>query len=252
MINKIKEIFSITKFILNSSKFKSIFSIIICTCILNLFTMESGIKYEEAIFSSITNTLFLIIVIGILFVSSCFTLNFFDKEYSLILRLENKIKYLKTLLLSITIINMIIFCFAIALSILLLTFKYFGIISFGKISNYNMSYAIYNIFTFIKYFTVIDILSLLGICMYKCLGKISCCIYYLLVLMLYYTYPVSADIISSFNLKNLFFGYYIYPYQYASFHLELTSSVIFVCIMMLIMLLFIYIIPKYSKIKIDE
>ena len=154
-------------FILNSNKFKAIFLIIIITCIFNLFNIENGIKFEEAIFSSITCTLFIFVIIGILFISSCITLDLFDKEFAIILRYKNKLTYLKELLKLISLVNSILFGLAISITILFITFKYFGIITFGKISNYNIPFIIYNLFTIIKYYIIINILSLIGICLYN-------------------------------------------------------------------------------------
>lgn len=239
-------------FILNSNKFKAIFLIIIFTCIFNLFNIENGIAYEEAIFSSITSTLFLFVIIGILFISSCITLDLFDKEFGIILRYKNKLRYLKELLKLISLVNLIIFGLAISITILFTTFKYFGITTFDKMSNYNIPFIVYNLFTITKYYIIINILSLIGICLYKNFGKILCYIYYALIIILYYTYPVSNSIITNFNIKNLFFKYYIYPFQYANFYLELSFAIIFICLMLLIVHLAIYATVKYNKIKINE
>ncbi len=225
-------------FILNSNKFKAIFLIIIFTCIFNLFNIENGIAYEEAIFSSITSTLFLFVIIGILFISSCTTLDLFDKKFGIILRYKNKLEYLKELLKLISLVNLIIFGLAISITILFTTFKYFGITTFDKMSNYNIPFIVYNLFTITKYYIIINILSLIGICLYKNFGKILCYIYYALI--------------TNFNIKNLFFKYYIYPFQYANFYLELSFAIIFICLMLLIVHLAIYATVKYNKIKINE
>lgn len=225
---------------------------LILTCFLNLFNIQNGIVYEEAFFSSITNTLFLFVLISLLFISSCITLYYFDKDYTILLRYENKLKYLKKLFISISIVNLIVYCFAMVITLLLLSFKYFGCITFGKISSYNMPFFIYNIFTMIKYFIVINILSLIGICVYKNFGKVFSYIYYSIILILYYMLPVSVDIIGNFSIRNLLFKYYIFPFQYANFYLELLYSLIYICGMMLLIFLFISLTIKYNKVKIDE
>lgn len=252
MLNKLKIAFVYIKFILDSNKFKAIFLMLILTCFLNLFNIQNGIVYEEAFFSSITNTLFLFVLISLLFISSCITLYYFDKDYTILLRYENKLKYLKKLFISISIVNLIVYCFAMVITLLLLSFKYFGCITFGKISSYNMPFFIYNIFTMIKYFIVINILSLIGICVYKNFGKVFSYIYYSIILILYYMLPVSVDIIGNFSIRNLLFKYYIFPFQYANFYLELLYSLIYICGMMLLIFLFISLTIKYNKVKIDE
>lgn len=218
----------------------------------NSYNISSGIAYEEAIFSFISSSLFLFVILLVLFMSTCIILISFDKDYSILLRFKNKFDYLKNLFLSITIGNFLIYTFTIVISILLLTIKYFGRIYFSDIAYYHIPFVLYNFFTIIKYFVIVDILALIGVCIYKNLGRVFSYTYYILILILYYVYPVSMEIIGSFSIKNLFFKYHLYPYQYATFYLELSSLIITICTLILLTIFILCITVRFNKIKIDE
>lgn len=252
MLNSIKVNFSRVKYILDTEKFKIIFLTIFSTCFFSFFNILPSVSYSEAIFNFISSPIFLFPLISIIFISSCIFLESFDKDYSSLLRFNNKIDYLKKLLFSITIGNFIIFLSAIGVGILFVTLKYFGLMTFSDVEYYNISYMIYSIFTIIKYFIIINILSMIGICIHKIFSKIIGYLYYLTILAIYYCYPISSNIIGYFSSKSLNFKYYLTSVQYASFSLETSHTIIFICILFLLLTLLIYLLIKFNKIRIDE
>lgn len=252
MLNSIKINFSRVRYILDTEKFKIIFLTIFSTCFFSFFNILPSISYSEALFNYISSSIFLFPLISIVFISSCIFLESFDKDYSTLLRFNDKMDYLKKLLISISIGNFIIFLSAIVIGILFVTFKYFGLMTFSDVEYYNISYVMYSIFTIVKYFIIINILSLIGICVYKIFGKIIGYVYYLIILALYYCHPISSNIIGHFSIKSLNFKYYLTSTQFASFNLEVSHTIIFTCILFLLLALFIYLLIKFNKIRIDE
>ena len=72
----------------------------------------------------------------------------------------------------------------------------------------------------------------------------------LLILKLGFVY--STDIIDNISKIKLFFGYYLYPFQYASFSLELCASFLQITILLLFIKFLFSFINKYCKIEIME
>lgn len=252
MLNSLKINFSRVKYILDTNKFKIIFLSILSTCFFSFFNIFPNVSYAEAIFNYISSSIFLFPLISIVFISSCIFLESFDKDYSSLLRFNDKTHYLKSLLISISIGNFMIFLSAIIIGILFVTLKYFGLMTFSNVEYYNISYITYSIFTIIKYFIIINVLSLIGICIHKIWGKTIGYIYYMIILSFYYCSPISSNIISHFSIKTFNFKYYLTSIQFASFNLEVSYTIIFICILFLLLMLFIYSLIKFNKIRIDE
>lgn len=252
MLNNIKRTFSYTKYILDTEKFKVIFLTVLLTCFLCTFNLMSNISYSEAIFDYISSSMFIFPTMIILFISSSIFLEYYDKNYSFLIRYSAKEKYLKYLLISVSLGNLIIYVSALAVGILFVSLRYFGMISFTQVEYYNISYITYSAFFMIKLYMVTNILALIGICIYKLLGKIVGYIYYLIIAVIYYCAPVSSSIISNFTLKSLNFKYYLTPIPHVSFIKEISNLIIFMCILALLLITLTFIATNLKKIKIDE
>lgn len=252
MLNNIKIAFSRVKYILDTDTFKMIFLSVLFMSFFSIFNIAEQASYTEGLFCYFSSKIFLFPLICIIFISSCFFLFSFDKDYSSLLRFDNKASYLKKLVISLSVGNAIVYLSAIIMGFLFVTLKYFGAITFSNVEYYNIPYIVYIPFTLVKYFIIINFLSIIGICIYKIFGKVGGYAYYAIVLVLYYCLVISADIINLFTIKNLNFVYYLAPVQYASFSLEVSHSIIFICILTLILFLLMYVLIKFSKIKIDE
>ena len=252
VINKYKLNILKIIFILKSNKYITVFWILIFLCVLNLFNIPNDITYEEKILNSISSPLFMVVLIGTLFMSSSLIISYIDKDYSKLLRFKNKKDYLKDLMLSVSIINLVLFLFTIFTNILFVSIFNIGYIKFENYIYYEIPFLIYNIFTIIKYYLIINSLALFGICLYKNINKVVGYIYYFLILMFYYTYPIKVLIINDFKIKNLFFKYYLVPYIYLNFKLEIISFLITIVFLMIILFIIMYLTIRNNKIKIDE
>lgn len=252
VINKFKLNILKIIFILKSNKYITVFWILIFLCFLNLFNIPNDITYEEKILNSISSPLFMVVLIGTLFMSSSLIISYIDKDYSKLLRFKNKKYYLKDLMLSVSITNLVLFLFTIFTNILFVSIFNIGYIKFENYIYYEIPFLIYNIFTIIKYYLIINYLALIGICLYKNINKVVGYIYYFLILMFYYTYPIKALIINDFKINNLFFKYYLVPYVYLNFKLEIISFLITIVFLIIILFIVMYITIRKNKIKIDE
>lgn len=251
MLNSIKMNFSRVRYILDTDTFKMVFLAVLFMCFFSLFNIASDASYTEGLFIYINSKTFLFPLICIIFVSSCIFLFAFDKDYSTLLRFDTKANYLKKLVISLSIGNFIIYSLAIIMGILFVTLKYFGAMTFSNVEYYNISYVVYIIFAVIKLFVIIDLLALIGICIYKNLGKIGAYFYYTAVLIFYYYSSVSLNVISHFTLKSLNLSYYLSESIYTSFGLEIAHTIIFICILILALFLLIYVLIRFNKVKID-
>lgn len=252
MLNSLKRTFSYTKYILDTEKFKIIFLTILLTCFLCTFNLMSNVSYSEAIFDYISSSMFVFPLMIILFISSSIFLEHYDKNYSFLIRYSSKENYLKYLLISVSLGNLIIYLSAITIGILFVSLRYFGMISFTQVEYYNISYITYSIFFITKLYIVTNLLALIGICIYKLLGKIVGYIYYLTIAVIYYCFPISSNIISNFTFESLNFKYYLVPIPYVSFLKEIANSIIFICTTILLLTALIVITTNFKKIKIDE
>ena len=186
----------------------------------------------------------------ILFITSIITFSIFEKNKSIVIRYKNKSIYLNNLFKTISIINFIVYLQFVTLGLTILTFKYFDNLSFSYISSYQIPFIVYNIYSIIKYFFIINMIIIICILIYKLLNKLIGGSSFIFFLILKDMYPYSIESIDNiFNIK-LFFGYYLYPFEYSSFLLEIICfGFIFFCFFCLSKLLKKIILDK--KIFID-
>ena len=236
--------------ILSNEKFKGIFLLCIFGSFISSFDLVKTISYEEAILSYFSSNLCQLFLFTILFITSIITFSIFEKNKSIVIRYKNKSIYLNNLFKTISIINFIVYLQFVTLGLTILTFKYFDNLSFSYISSYQIPFIVYNIYSIIKYFFIINMIIIICILIYKLLNKLIGGSSFIFFLILKDMYPYSIESIDNiFNIK-LFFGYYLYPFEYSSFLLEIICfGFIFFCFFCLSKLLKKIILDK--KIFID-
>lgn len=252
MLSSIKNIYYQIKTISNTDKYRILIFILILTSIFNSFNIKRGITYEAAILSFMSTTLFLFLVIGSVFVSTLFVVYSIDKNPSYLIRFKAKKNYLINLLILVTIMNFITYITAITFGLIILTLKYFGNIELSYLSYYNIPYIIYNIFTIFKYFIIINMLSLIGVILFKGTSRKFGHIFYILILIFYFSSSLPASVITEFDLENLLFNYYLYPLQYSSFFTEINFFIIELCFLIIILEMSLLYIVRFNKIKIND
>ena len=149
--------------ILSNEKFKGIFLLCIFGSFISSFDLVKTISYEEAILSYFSSNLCQLFLFTILFITSIFTFSIFEKNKSIVIRYKNKSIYLNNLFKTISIINFIVYLQFVTLGLTILTFKYFDNLSFSYISCYQIPFIVYNIFSLIKYFFIINMIIIICI-----------------------------------------------------------------------------------------
>lgn len=243
------------KILLNTDKFKAIFLASILAVFFSSYELNSDIvslSYEGTILSLFSGHLFQLFLFCILFVSSIYTISYFDKSYQNIIRYKNKKEYLNNLLKNVSIVNFIIYLYYIIIGLIIVTFKCFGNISFSFIEYYKIPFILYNCYSFIKYYIIINILILISICLYKCLNKFIGGGILSLIIILNGCWQYSSNVIATFSDFHLFYGYYLYPFQYSSFIFEICCFSLEIIILLLILEIIKYINLKYKKIYVLE
>ncbi len=252
MTKKIKFYFKDIKKLLSTDIYKGLFLFIFLTSIVVNYSMPSDLTFENAILYSFGSPLFQLLVMIVLYISSLNTLKIFDTKFSIILRYKNKKQYLSNLLTYITLINLVLYIFSILSMLIVLMVAFLGRISFTQFPYYQMPFFVYNIFSVFKYFIIINLLCIICILLHKSLNKVFGIVSFALILILKEGYPYSIDVITNFKQVKLFFGYYLYPFQYSNFSLEVCAMFLQIIILLIICNIIFFFMNKYNKINLSE
>lgn len=252
MKNSLKFKFLYYKNILNHEKYNAILLLCLFCSFISSYDIPNNLNYEEAFLSHISSGLFQLLLFIILFITSITTYTICYRKISSMLRYANKNIYISNIMKNITIINLIIFLCYILMSSTIITIKHFTTIAFTSISIYNIPYIIYNIFTIIKYFFIINIIILFSMLFYIKFNKIIGFLCFSLLLILKDGYLYTFDIINTVFKIKLFFGYYLLPIQYKSFYLEVICSIIYIVIIYCLYHVVKKVFMKYGNIKYED
>lgn len=240
------------KELLNSDIYKGIFLLIFLISLIIFNMINKDLAFENAFLYFISYPLYILFMMMILFIASIYTSKILDTKFNIILRYSNKKEYFRSLLVYVTVINGILFSFSIMVNLILLLCSYWRSISFTQLDYYHIPYFIYNIFSVFKYFLVVNFLCLIIVQIRKCFNYIMSAALMVILLILKLGFVYSTDIIDNISKIKLFFGYYLYPFQYASFSLELCASFLQITILLLFIKFLFSFINKYCKIEIME
>lgn len=194
-----------------------------------------------------SSPVFQIFLFLILFICSWNTVNIFDKNTSTIIRYKNKKEYLKNLFWEISIVNFLAYIMYIFSVLIFLILYLYGNVVLGTYTIYNIPMIIYVVFMIIKYFLIVDILILITISIYKLSNIIFGFISLLLILCLKLMWPYHIQIIEDFRDFKLFYGYYLYPFEYSNFAFEISSFFLIFFILLILIFLISLILYKRRK-----
>lgn len=244
--------FSRIKIISNSIKFKSIFLLCIVCNLINSFNIPDDLLFENAITYNISTSLYQILLFITLFLTSIYTMNMFNEDSTTFLRFKSKKNYLSSLFSSITLMNIITYVIYSICGLIFVILKYYGNINFIQFEFYKIPYLVFNIYLYFKYFIVFNLLILIVAIVYKNVNKIVGSLFGLFIYMLKDNYTYSLDKIQSISNIHLFYGYYLYPFEYSSFSLDLCAFFLQCIILLLIYELLKYINIKCAKISVED
>ncbi len=252
MIKKINYNFNRTKTIFNSIKFKSIFLLCIFCTLISSFNVPSNLMFENAIMYNISTSLYQFLLFFTLFLSSVFAMNIINKDYSSFLRFKGKKEYLISLFQSITIINAVTYIIYSIFGLVFVILKYNGNISFIKFDYYSIPYFIFNIYLYLKYFCIFNLLIMITILIYKNINKILGSIVGIAICVVKENYIYSIDQVQSIENIHLFYGYYLYPFEYSNFPLDLCAFFLQCILLLMIYESIKYLNIKYNRISMEE
>ena len=129
--------------------------------------------------------------------------------------------------------------------------KCFNNIRLEYLPYYNIPFIIYNIYTYIKYFIIIEIFINIIICFYKLLGKTCTALLFVSFIAVKEMYTYKIEIISSLKGGHLFYGYFLNPFEYSSITFDIISLLIEIIIIITIYKFFKYLVCKQKKISIN-
>lgn len=252
MIERINYNFKRIKIISNTTKFKSIFLLCIVCTLISSFNIPQNLEFENAIMYNISTSLYQMLLFITLFLNSVFAMGIINKDYSSFLRFNEKKEYLVSLFQSITIMNIITYVIYSIFGLIFIILKYYGNINFAQFDYYSIPYFIFNLYLYLKYFIIFNFLILISVLLYKNIGKIVGSLSGFIVCMVKENFVYSIDKIQSIENIHLFYGYYLYPFEYSSFSLDLCAFFLQCIILLSIYELIKYLNVKYTKISIEE
>lgn len=252
IIRKIKYNFNIVKSILNTDKFKAVYVICVLAAIFNSYNIDTNNTYLESNLGVIYTTMYQLFLMIVLFIGSLQTTSNYNKLGQNILRFKNKKEYLKNLSSTISIVNFVIFVCYILLTTIFVTIRYFGNVSLiGQLPNH-IPYLIYIIYSFVKVFLILNILVLISSVVYICFGKKAGIILITGITIFKDLVTYNSKIIKSYKDFNAFYGFFLFPYQYSNFMLELSMFLLELIILISLYLIIDKIYQNKFKIEIED
>ena len=233
--------------LLKEKVLKKYLLLIIMTCILSIFEMPYDTTYYNAIITTFFGLIFpnLLYLISVIYTFDL--VSYYDKNYSIFLRLKNKKEYLD---------NLLNYCF----KNLKKMFVFFIFASIYYFLNTSVKFdflkiiiqLFYIIYNFLKVFVVTELLIKIGIIIAKCFTKRISSVYLIIILILRYSWSYNFDKVDSFGKVHIFYGYFFKNIEYNTIFLDLFSFILQIIILLSFIELIKYLMIKYKKIYIEE
>lgn len=190
--------------------------------------------YFDSVISSLTYSMFLIpCYMPIFILIDVLIINLFEKSSMLIIRFNNKKKYLTELIKNIFVGNT--FLFITFLIIILTFFNFFsnGDLSIKYIEVFHTTNLIYSIYTIIKLYMLTIVLSITFTLILKLFNKIiSLILSFIFISSLYIQQFFNYDIVDSIFKMPIFIGNYLLDiFEFKSFSLNIICLILIVIFM---------------------
>lgn len=253
MVSKFKYNLVRINSITNTSKFKLIIMMCIIGSFLASFNIIEDESFEIAIVRFIHSDIYTIILMSLLLITSFYTITTFNKDLTMFLRYKNKKEYLTKLFELVTIMNLIVYICYTLVGLTIVVLKYYGNITLSSHYIYGVPFIIYNIYVYIKFFIIINLLCLISSIIYKNYGKIYGISFIIFIFFCYRELSIiNIDIISEFKEFPILFNYYLYPLEYSSFSLEICAFTLQSIILLLVYESIKFLTIKIKKISLEE
>lgn len=251
-MEKLKKLNNKLKILTDANSYNYCFIVLFAIAFLNSFNIEGNMAFDKGFSLFISTRFFIFMLMLIFFYSTNRMVIYFENNYSFSIRLKDKRKYLREIIKYSTFSNFILYLTFIFVSLVILIFKTNIVFIPTYIDSYGISILFYSLIKLIKYFVIINFLSIFGIIIFKTFSKTFSYIYYILLCVLYYNFALNLDIINSFGFKDVLYLTYLNNYQYINLTTEITNFIIVCCIYYIFYELFLLLTIKYNKIKVSN
>ncbi|MCM1370967.1 MAG: hypothetical protein NC181_03655 [Clostridium sp.] len=246
MKSKIHNQIKIFNYIVSTERFKIIFIMTIALALYGGFVLgESAENFIDCIILTFQFFMFNIFMFALLFLNTLNTCSTFTKDFAnYIIRLKTKKTYVKELLKNSIVLNLFHLLIFLILYFTILNFKRFGFFGIHNYNNYeinNLIYMIFYVFRYVIYAVLITIVSALIFVNFK--DKITMLLNSIfLVGFGMHSFDVTIKNYFSFNIWDYFNETY-----YSSFMTELSSSILFLLIIEIIIMIVYKVTIKNKK-----
>lgn len=203
---------------------KTLLILLLIISIFNIINIpDIGMSFENKILYFFSTRFYQLSIIIILFIFSIKIINLIDSNLFIVLRYNSKKEYINSIIKIIVLNNIFIYTLSVLISLILLTIFNYNNISFINYEIYNIPFFIYNIYTLIKYYFIIDSIVIIGILLFKGQNIYISSFFLFFILIFKDNWNYNIDIINSLKDFKLFYGYYLMILKYSSFSLELCA-----------------------------
>lgn len=213
--------------------------------------VQSGLNLTESISNLFYCNLYPIFLFFLLIYSSYIIVIEFDKNFSLLLRYNNKNNYIESIY-KVLFINNFFICFLYNFFVIIfLLIKNFNNVNFLLNSNYNLLFIINNLFMFFKIFLIYNLLIKYSVLFYKYFSKTLCTIFIFSIIILKECWTYNLSPVINLGDIHLFLMYYLFPIKYSNIFLDFFSFIFIITILLLFLELFKYILISKKKISFE-
>jgi len=226
------------KYFVGTQKFKMIILVLIINALYGGFVLaQPGITkgYVNALFAIYTNPYFLMILLSMILLNTMYIRSLISENFEYRIRLNDEKNYLRNLVKNVTICNSIIFIVELILILTIINLFYSSSSGIYLLKN-GINSLLYIIFFISKVYILIYFLNTINIYILKNINQ-----YIVVIVNLIFFVSLPSDI-DLYIFKNNFIEFPLYIstyfriYPYESFMAELSSTILFVAILKIIIL----------------
>lgn len=233
------------KYMASAQQFKITFLMILIANAYGIFGLALRTSYYDGFFAIMTNKYYIVLLFIIFLLNSVNTNSMVEENYSYILRLESKSKYIIELLKSVAFNNMIIFL--IIIMTLLTGLNIFNPQGNSIYYHNDINIWIYIIFYILRVFVILQIISSISVLFLKIFGLR----FVIIINVLFYASLIAnfsrGDTITSVFNMSLMVGDYFSLSRYTSFTLELWLSILFTMFLLSVLLVLLQIAKNHLR-----
>lgn len=231
--------FEIYKNSLSSQKFTLVFLFSIFITAFGIINLAYGYNYVNGFVTIITNGYYVAILLLLLLINTCNIYNDFSDNIFYIIRLKNKRNFLKELIITVCISNLILLI--VNLVLIMIGLNLFNHHIF-EVNNF-----IYLVYAIIKMIILSQFISVLNVLLLKLINNKIIIISNIIIYVLIISINISMSPVSSIFQIPLFIGSYFKIQPYSNLLFEILCFLLFCSMLYILILIIKRIVLKYMK-----